>query len=514
MAITENLLVLSRLLASYWVPITITGLTLYATAKICYNLYLHPAAKFPGPRLAAATNLWWSYQWTTGRYPFIIAKTLEKYGDVVRVAPNELVFITPKAASDIYGSTVKGLEYFPKADFLSLGRKDQGLTWERDPVKHRHKAKLVQPAFGAKSLKAKETKMHKHIDAFVQVMANKGRRGEAVEFRRWADWLSMDIATDMGYSHQLHQVEQEKYSLIFSALWDTNFFGVLHIISKKFSLLGWLHLFAVPPSTLMSLAKTRNMNWAALVSRIESRAEVKHLDHFDAMLPGDAPDPSRDQVHAFETICGQLAIAGSEPISSSFLCMIALSLQHREFYDGLVAEVRGSFDRYEDITASSVAPLKLLHAALMEQLRIVVVGATGQPRVSPGAEVDGHYIAKGVEVQYANYAFTRDARFFHEAYCYRPKRWLPEDHALWDPAYANDCRSDFNPWSLGVRACPGMMLSRHELKLMVAKVLWSFDLEMVPGQKGIEFESDFRMYSLLEKPDVWIRFHPVARATE
>lgn len=37
------------------------------------------------------------YTRLSGRYPFAIEKALEQYGDIVRVAPNELVVFTPKA---------------------------------------------------------------------------------------------------------------------------------------------------------------------------------------------------------------------------------------------------------------------------------------------------------------------------------------------------------------------------------------------------------------------------------
>lgn len=83
-------------------------------------------------------------------------------------------------------------------------------------------------------------------------------------------------------------------------------------------------------------------------------------------------------------------------MSSSFLGVIAFSLQDPENYRRLVTEIRDAFRNYEDITADALVPLKFLHATIMEQLRVVVVGATGQPRVSPGATVDGHHIPKGV----------------------------------------------------------------------------------------------------------------------
>ncbi|KEY71798.1 hypothetical protein S7711_06550 [Stachybotrys chartarum IBT 7711] len=511
MGISETLEPLSSTVAANWAPIAVAGVSLYATVNCFYNLYFHPAAKYPGPKLAAVSNLWYAYHWITGKYPLVIAKALEEYGDVVRIAPNELVFITPKAAADMFGTQVRGLEKFPKAPFVTLGWPDQGITWECDPVKHRQKVKWLLPAFSAKSLKTKEAIIHKYIDIFVQKMKKLGGREEGIELRQWADWLAMDQAADMGYSREMNQVEQEKSSLYLEAIWAANFFVTMHTIAKKYPLLGWMQYFSVPPAAIGNYIKALGANQKAFNQRIEKRGSTDHPDHFDQLLPADAPIPSKADLQSLETVCLHLMLAGYEPISSSFLGVIAFTLQDPESYRRLVGEIREAFENYDDITADSVVQLKFLHACIMEQLRVAVVGATGQPRVSPGATVDGHYIPKGVQVQYGNYAFTRSTRYFHDPYSYRPQRWMPRDHAYFEAAYADDARDDFQPWGMGIRGCPGTALSLNQVRLIVAKTLWAFDVEKVPGQRDVNYERDFKLYGMLEKPDVWVRFHPVAR---
>lgn len=134
----------------------------------------------------------------------------------------------------MFGSQRKGLEYFPKADFISLGWADQGITWETDPVKHRQKVKWLLPAFSAKSFKTKEPVIHKYIDIFVEKMRKLGGKEEGIELRqvsvnsivlsstlahdlivplKWADWLAMDIAADLGYSREMNQLKERKSML-------------------------------------------------------------------------------------------------------------------------------------------------------------------------------------------------------------------------------------------------------------------------------------------------------------
>jgi cytochrome P450 len=107
-------------------------------------------------------------------------------------------------------------------------------------------------------------------------------------------------------------------------------------------------------------------------------------------------------------------------------------------------------------------------------------------------------------------AFTRSPIYFHDPHSYRPERWLPRDHPQWDPVFGNDAVDDFHPFSQGPRSCPGMTLAWYQTKIFIAKVLWAFDVEMLPNQ-NIVFERDFRMYGMWEKPEFWVRFRSVPR---
>lgn len=71
--------------------------------KLFYNLYLHPLRKYPGPWLARATRIPFLYYQVTGRLPHGVKKWHEEYGNVIRIAPNDLSFIQSQAWFDIHG---------------------------------------------------------------------------------------------------------------------------------------------------------------------------------------------------------------------------------------------------------------------------------------------------------------------------------------------------------------------------------------------------------------------------
>ncbi|KAI0145050.1 cytochrome P450 [Xylariaceae sp. FL1272] len=478
---------------------------LYAVCKCIYNVYLHPAAAYPGPRLAAVSNIWYAYHWATGRYPWAIQKVLKKYGDVVRIAPNELVFITPQAFTDIYEPQTAGLEHFPKTNFMDLGIGDNALLWEMDPVKHHKDAKQVAPAFSFRAVKEKEVTMNKYIEAFIQKMNKIGDDEEGIELKAWTDWVAMDTSSHLAYSREMNEIRDMKGSPFLHELWITSSFVTANQIFKKFPFLNIAKYLFVPPTLVFSFFKIQRLNWEAIHDRIFRRGNIEELDHFEQLLPADAEEPSAEEKVRIMAIVGHLVIAGYEPVASQIFGTMMFALLAPETLRILVDEIRGAFTSYEEIDGDSVANLPYLHASLMETLRITVLSSNGMPRLCPGAVIDGNYVAKGTTVQYGILAFTRDSRYFHDGDNYRPQRWLPEDHLHWDPAFKSDMRDSFRPFSIGPRACPGKPLAWRQTKLFLAKVLWKFDVEMLPGQ-SIVFQRDFRMYGMWKKPDFRVRF--------
>lgn len=55
----------------------------------------------------------------------------------MRIAPNELVFLNPQAAQDIYLSQENHLEKFVQVGYDALDTGDGGISGETNPVRHR-----------------------------------------------------------------------------------------------------------------------------------------------------------------------------------------------------------------------------------------------------------------------------------------------------------------------------------------------------------------------------------------
>lgn len=76
-----------------------------------------PLRKVPGPLISNFTSLVLKWNELKGNRTMYIHRLHQKYGPVVRVAPNEVCFTSPAAMKEIYASGGSG---YDKSDFYNL----------------------------------------------------------------------------------------------------------------------------------------------------------------------------------------------------------------------------------------------------------------------------------------------------------------------------------------------------------------------------------------------------------
>ena len=90
------------------------------------------------------------------------------------------------------------------------------------------------------------------------------------------------------------------------------------------------------------------------------------------------------------------SIAGGETVATFLAAATFYLLKTPSAYEKLKLEVRGRFQSYKDIDSTAVLQLPYLQAVIQEGLRIHPPGSQGFPRLSPGTEIDGYWVPKGV----------------------------------------------------------------------------------------------------------------------
>ncbi|KAI1422851.1 cytochrome P450 [Xylaria sp. FL1777] len=483
-------------------------------SQLVYNLKFHPLSKYPGPKIAAVSNIWWVFHSISGRYPWVIEETLRQYGDVVRIAPNELVFLTPQAAKDIYLAQENHLESFVQVGYDALDTGDNGISGEPNPVRHREVARRLAPAFSNRSLMAKETTIQGHMNQFMEKIEH--LQGRDIELRQWSDWLALDLSADMTYGQDLGQVRDMKDSVFLNSSLKLNLFLTLSQISRKFNLaarvlLTPLMYLSIPLSVWFTITSLIKTNAKDLQQRIDRRGNTEHLDYVEQLIPFDKPLPTKKELFHIQNVAGQLLLASWQPLANQFYTIVLFLLREPGVYAALVSEVRAAFSHDSDITIGSLAAgnLRYLQACVSEGLRIHAETVDGLPRISPGTTVDGHFVPQGVICQISYFSAVRSPRFFHEPLRFRPERWLSPDDPRFDPSFENDVLKVSKPFSQGLRGCPGGSIATAIVRLFIAKLVWRFDLETT--QNDISFDKNFKFMTFWERPDFFVRVIPARR---
>lgn len=119
-----------------------------------------------------------------------------------------------------------------------------------------------------------------------------------------------------------------------------------------------------------------------------------------------------------------------------------------------------------------------------------------------GATISGVWVPGGTTVSLALYSTHRQKSNWRDPDSFVPERWLN------DPKYKSDNRASFAPFSLGSRNCIGRNLAYSEMRVIIARLLWNFDLKL-------EEESrrwiDMKVFILWEKPPLMVKLTPAVR---
>jgi cytochrome P450 len=125
----------------------------------------------------------------------------DKYGDVVRIAPNELSFRTPTAYRNIYDRAPKKEPQFLKSEILYNTRPSTArpnIVFSRDPHDHRLQRKEISHAFSGKSLNESQVVIERYTESFVTQLVEKGgSKTEGVDVSVVYNWLTFDIIGKM-----------------------------------------------------------------------------------------------------------------------------------------------------------------------------------------------------------------------------------------------------------------------------------------------------------------------------
>lgn len=149
-------------------------------------------------------------------------------------------------------------------------------------------------------------------------------------------------------------------------------------------------------------------------------------------------------------------------------------------------EVRTAFTHVEDIRGGTkLGECRYLRACIDEALRMTPgVGGILPREVLPGGIiVDNTYFPAGVDIGVPIYALQHNEAYHPQPFEYIPERWIVNENVKTGIGSSENvavAKSAFCPFSLGPRGCVGKGMAYKELGVILARLVYIFDMRISP----------------------------------
>ncbi|RAQ66054.1 cytochrome P450 monooxygenase [Aspergillus flavus] len=453
-----------------WAVACAAAATFCLASSVVYNIFFHPLARYPGPLSHAASRVPYFIRVFKGTLPFDMLDFHTRYGDVVRIAPDELAFSHPDAWKDIMGHSKGGL-YLEKASwFYRPLEYDPPHIFNEGRQAHSLLRRQLAHSFSDKGMRDQEPMIRGYVDLLLQRLREMGGREDTVDISAWYNYTTFDIIGDLSFGESFGCLKGSNYDEWIESIFRAfPFITALQALSFT-PLVKEVLLALVPPSMRDRRERLRDFTRQKMLRRMAIAEERPDL--IEGLLK--KKEELGLTIDKLTANAETLVVAGSETTATLLSGVTYLLLKNPEAYQRLREEVRSTFSSEDDINLSSAAKLPYMLACVEEALRMYPPGAIGPPRVTPkgGAEILGARIPGRTYVSIHHWALYRREEYFTDPHTFHPERFLG------DPRFSNDRHNVLQPFHIGPRSCLGRNLAYSEMRLILALLFFNFDMEL------------------------------------
>ncbi|KAK3693167.1 cytochrome P450 [Podospora appendiculata] len=485
---------------------------LTASLHIIYNLYLHPLRHYPGPRSWAATQIPYLRAWLSGRAMFVIADLHTRYGEVVRVAPNRLSYNSPQAWHDIRGHRKSGQgENGKDADFY---RTSQHNLLGADRATHARMRRLLAHGFSAKAMLAQQPLIASYVDLFIArlcdiVRENEGKGPTEVNLVAWFNYVTFDVIGDLAFGAPFESLARGR-----EHPWVAAVFNSVEEFGRVLAVRWYAPLLLPVLKAVAGLGVPIQQQADFVGGQIDKRLglEGRRPDFIDSLLHAKREDGeaglTREEIVQNMRL---VVLAGSETTATVLSGAVFFLARHKEVQRKLAREVRERFKREDEIDMLSVQGLTYMLAVLDETMRMFPPVPASMPRTcQPGGDmICGQPVPGGTGLDIWPWALNYSTGNFAVPDEFIPERWVEDGR---DPKFDNDRREALQPFSVGPRNCIGKNLAYVEMRLILARLVWNFDLSLADEDNWKNWITDSRCFNLWLKEPLPVQLTPASHA--
>ncbi|KAJ6440606.1 penicillin-binding protein [Purpureocillium lavendulum] len=430
-------------------------------------------------------------------------KRKRAYGPVVRIGPNHLGLDGSIGWPEVYSHRKGDREEYSKLPGLFPGDEKSIIIAPRDV--HRRERRQLGHAFSDSALMQQESTIGKYVDLLIERLTDRAKQNQLINMVEWFNFTTFDIIGDLAFSDSFHSLANNGYHPWVKSIFEAIRGASLRRVYQIYPIVGNIaDFFNLVPASKTSL---RIRGHAKEKTLARMKLGEQPVADFVAYMMRKTRDGSEGMSDAeILATAPVLVFAGSETTATALSGFCFYISKNPRVYDILADEIRGAFKTEADISFRSTAAIEYLQATIDEILRVYPPAAETPARVSPGDMIDGKYVPAGTRVSVYQWATFRNPNNFAEPNAFLPERWLTKSHPRYDERFDGDNRAVFKPFSHGSRDCIGKNLAQAEMRYIIARLLYRFDIELESGQD--DWHEKQRTFVVWEKGPLNVRLRP------
>ncbi|KAI8632764.1 putative cytochrome P450 pisatin demethylase [Xylariaceae sp. FL1651] len=458
-------------------------------ALAIYRALSSPRRDIPGPWMARITRFWYFNRVKNGSFHLENIALHEKYGPIVRVAPNWYSISSPDTA--VYHISSK----FPKSDWYEGWKHPSPDRWslftDQNIKRHAETRKRFQGLYSMSSLLSYEQYVDECIDILLSRLTQIAQSGESVDMAHWLQCFAFDVMGNITYSERFGFLDNgEDINGTLAALQTSLVYSTLA------GIYAWFHpyAYAVMEHIPGSGAAGRNFLMAFVNRKIEARNQERKTligqkfpeaydperqprDFLDKLSDSHEQHPEKvTRDHIFMMGLSNV-IAGSDTTAISLSAILHFLMRSPKILAKLREEIDAQTTMNGHIPFKVACRMPYLQATIKEALRLHP--ATGLPlwRIAPegGAVVANKHFPAGAVIGVNSWVAHYDQEVFGtDASAFRPERWL--EAMSRDKEHYQRMEANYIPFGLGSRTCIGRHISMLEMTKLIPELISRFDI--------------------------------------
>ncbi|KAI0371502.1 cytochrome P450 [Pilatotrama ljubarskyi] len=467
---------------------------LYLCATFIYNLYFSPLAAIPGPWYAAVSDLWLISHVARLQQCKTVQALFERYGPVVRVGPNKVVFCDLSTTRSVYCINKFDKSSFYKA--LLTNENDHAMT-TLPHAQHSARRKAYAPHYNLPHLTQFQPEVNDSVIKVVQILENKKAK-TSVETLDLFRHLMVDIISVTVFGSRPGALDNWAIGIrdpLSQAVYD---FPTRGIVRSAIPTWAWNLVCLIPNERWRRICDSDK----TMAEFVRGRLDDSHAKMQAAPVIGEkelkTPLIQRMIQHrvteatesaAVQNIvseCMGHLVAGTDTSSTTLSYLFWELTRRKDIMRNLQAELDEYMpDRKAVPDFATLCKLPYLNAFIKEGLRIYgaapsvlerVVPSTTASQIDDSFDMMGYALPPGTVIGTQAWSLHRDAEVFPSAETFLPERWLPVEGAVGEEERLARMSQYLMPFGVGTRVCGGQNLAHMVLRITTAAVIANFDI--------------------------------------